>query len=131
MGATTIDKKLSDLPAGKYIFDLTVDGGNDPGPVRIPAQDVDYKVNLFWGGYDKSNGTPTGDIRLNVGMATPLGTTMEHRPESGDDDQTWRWNGQKEMTVLAGEARKFSVDHRTANGTAGNTYLRIQFVSSN
>jgi hypothetical protein len=130
MGAITIGTKVDDWSAGQYIFDRTADAGHDPGPVRIPAQEVDYKVNLFWGGYDKSNGTPNGDIKLLVGLDAPEGTNMQHHPEPGDDDETWRWNGTKELIIPAGEARRFSVAHNTGNGHAGNTYLRIQFIAS-
>lgn len=123
-------KGVSQWQTGQYLFNCLAQAGNDPGPIVIPAQTVDYRVEVLWGGFDKSNGTPNGEIKLLVGTDAPRGTTRKHKPEPEDDDQTWRWNGAASIVVPAGKQRRFSVLHDTSNGSAGNTYLRIRFMSS-
>lgn len=129
-GTSEISKGVNQWGTGRYIFNCLASAGNDPGPIVIPPQSAGYRVDVFWGGYDKSNGTPNGEIKLLVGTDPPRGTTKKHKPESGDDDQTWRWNGTASIVVPAGTQRRFSVLHDTSNSSAGNTYLRIRFMSS-
>jgi hypothetical protein len=129
-GASEVAKGVTDWNTGQYLFNCLAQGGNDPGPIVIPPQSAAYRVEVLWGGFDKSNGTPNGEIKLLVGTDAPRGTVKKHMPESGDDDKTWRWNGTVSIVVPAGVQRKFKVHHDTTNGTAGNTYLRIKFVSS-
>lgn len=116
--------------SGQYLYNCTVTGAT-PALIRIPAQPVAYLLEVAWGGYDKSNGAPTGQIKLYVGTDGPFGTTMKHQLEAGDDEKTWRWNGLKDnVKIPANTARTIRVAHDTANGTAGNTYLRVKFAAS-
>jgi len=116
--------------AGQLIFDCTRQQGNDPGPIRISAQEDSYRIEVLWGGHDKSNGTPNGSIKLFAGLDDPIDTTMKYRPDPGDDDKTWRWDGKAQIDVPAGQPRTFRVWHDTSNGSAQNTYLRIRFLAS-
>lgn len=126
-----INKGVQQWKTGEYLFNCLADKGNDPGPVSLPVQPADYRIEVSWGGFDKSNGTPGGDIQLLVGTDQPRHTQRKHKPENGDDEQTWRWNGVESIVIPANTARKFSVFHDTNNSSAGNTYLRIRFVASN
>lgn len=129
--ASTINKGVQNWATGEYLFNCLADKAKDPGPITLPPQPADYRVDILWGGFDKSNGTPHGDIQLLVGTDQPRHTQRKHKPETGDDDQTWRWNGRESLLIPANTARKFRVLHDTYNSHAGNTYLRIRFMASN
>ena len=129
-GNSEIAKGVFQWQTGQYLIHCLAEGGNDPGPVVIPPQPVGYRVDVTWGGYDKSNGTPNGQIKLLVGTDEPRGTQRKHKPDPGDDEQTWRWRGSTSIVVPPGTQKKFSVLHDTTNSHAGNTYLRIRFMMS-
>jgi hypothetical protein len=129
--SSIVNRGVAQWQTGRALFDCLGTGASIPGPITIPSQSSSYRVKVLWGGYDASNGTPQGDIQLLVGVDNPRHTTARHKPEPGDSEATWRWDGSTEIVVPAGEPRKFSVWHNTSNGNAGNTYLRIVFLSSN
>lgn len=127
--SSVINKGSGNWSSGSYLYNCLVNGGSNLAVV-IPKQPNGYRVDIWWGGHDKSNGTPTGNIKLVVGLEDPKSTQIKHMPEDGDDDKTWRWNGTTSIVVPAGSQKKFTVLHDTANGNSGNTYLRIKLIAT-
>jgi hypothetical protein len=127
--SSVINKGSGSWSNNSYLYNCLANGGSNLSIV-IPKQQNGYRVDVWWGGYDKSNGTPTGSINLVVGLDDPKITQIKHMPENGDDEKTWRWNGTTSIVVPAGVQKKFNVLHDTANGSGGNTYLRIKLIST-